>query len=165
VEPGVFGTSLRVPKEGVYDVAFLLDKPRVSHCFTMTVQEDPSAAKSAKKLGIEIEETPAVFAAGEKATLRFRVIEKATGAASVTARPVTVLWMQPGGLQGRIDALPEGNGRYTASFTVPQKGVYYLTFQSPLLGIRVVDTPPVVLSTGDVKAADPKPIRKPKVTR
>lgn len=165
IEPGVFSTSLRLPKNGVYDVAFLLDKPRVSHCFTMTVQEDPSVAKSAKKLGIEIEEKPAVFASGEKATLRFRVIEKLTGATSSATQPVTVLWMQPGGMQGRIDAVSEGNGKYSASFTVPQRGVYYLTFESPSLGIRAVDISPVVLSTGDVKAADPRPARKPRGAR
>jgi YVTN family beta-propeller protein len=165
IEPGVFGTSLRLPKDGVYDVAFLLDKPRVSHCFTMTVQEDPSAAKSAKKLDIEIVETPAVFSVGEKAAIRFKVIEKATGAVSSSAQPVTVLWMQPGGLQGRIDALSEGNGRYAASFTVPQKGVYYLTFESPSLGIRAVDISPVVLATGDVKTGAPMPARKPRGSR
>lgn len=165
IDTGVFGTSLRLPKAGEYDVAFLLDKPRVSHCFTLKVAEDASAGKPSRmRASVEVSEKPLSLVAGEEAFIRFRIVDRASGVAAANAA-VTVLWMQPGGLQGRIAAVAEGKGVYSASFRVPQKGVYYLTFESKALGIQPVDAQPLVLTTSDVKANDSVPSRKTRSRR
>ncbi len=33
IKPGIYSTTIKLPASGRYDVAFLNDSPRVSHCF------------------------------------------------------------------------------------------------------------------------------------
>src|SRR4030065_388029 len=43
-EPGIYSGTVRFPVAGKYDVAFLLDSPRIVHCFADEGKEDPSRA-------------------------------------------------------------------------------------------------------------------------
>ena len=44
VTSGVYTTTTKLPKSGVYDVAFLLDSPRVTHCFSAEAKPNPEVA-------------------------------------------------------------------------------------------------------------------------
>ena len=46
VEPGVYSGKVRVPAAGQYDVAFLLDNPRMLHCFSTEAKENPALHKN-----------------------------------------------------------------------------------------------------------------------
>ena len=39
---GIYTSTIRLPEAGHYDVAFLLDSPRMVNCFSLTVAEDPA---------------------------------------------------------------------------------------------------------------------------
>jgi hypothetical protein len=41
VKTGTYETVTRLPRDGAYDVAFLLDSPRIMHCFEAKVAENP----------------------------------------------------------------------------------------------------------------------------
>ena len=51
---GVYATTLRLPKDGTYDVSLLLDSPRVVHCFEATAKPNP-AIKQEQKAALRIE--------------------------------------------------------------------------------------------------------------
>ncbi len=41
VTSGVYSTTTKLPKSGIYDVAFLLDSPRITHCFNAEAKPNP----------------------------------------------------------------------------------------------------------------------------
>src|SRR4029079_1145888 len=41
-KPGVYSTTIKLPVSGHYDVAFLNDSPRVSHCFDLSADANPA---------------------------------------------------------------------------------------------------------------------------
>ncbi|MDT7778634.1 MAG: hypothetical protein QOC99_1146 [Acidobacteriota bacterium] len=43
VRTGTYESVTRLPSSGAYDVAFLLDSPRITHCFEASVAENPAA--------------------------------------------------------------------------------------------------------------------------
>ena len=45
VEPGVFSTRVRFPAAGKYDVAFMLEQPRILHCFSAEVVSNPETER------------------------------------------------------------------------------------------------------------------------
>ena len=77
---GVYATNMRLPKDGTYDVSFLLDSPRVVHCFeatagpTRTRKQEPKAGLRVEYLNEE--KSPR---AGENYKLRFKLTDTATG--------------------------------------------------------------------------------------
>ena len=56
-----------------------------------------------------------------------------------------LVFLAPGIWQQREAAKPVGDGVYEMSFVPPQPGVYYVFFQSPSLGIRFNQLPPLTL--------------------
>src|SRR4029079_16965804 len=51
---GVYSTTARLPKHGVYNVSLLLDSPRVVHCFEATASANP-ALPADRKTALRIE--------------------------------------------------------------------------------------------------------------
>jgi hypothetical protein len=51
--PGVYETEARLGAAGSYDLALLLDSPRLVHCFPVTVAADPAAARAQPTLAVE----------------------------------------------------------------------------------------------------------------
>ena len=52
--PGVYSTDVRLDGYGDYDVAFLIDNPRLINCFDVSVKENP-ALKKKGVVALEIE--------------------------------------------------------------------------------------------------------------
>ena len=75
-ERGVYTTTLRFDKAGHYDVAFLLDSPRLINCFELSVAENPNAPKK-PETAIKIEPLvkEAMARVGERFDIRFKVID------------------------------------------------------------------------------------------
>src|SRR6185436_9098534 len=42
---GVYTTTTKLPKSGIYDVAFLLDSPRLTHCFSAEAKPNPDVPR------------------------------------------------------------------------------------------------------------------------
>jgi hypothetical protein len=135
--PGVYETVGRLGAAGEYNLAFLLDSPRIAHYFDVTVKADPELAKRLKPAVVvePLDEAPAP-AAGEPARFRFRIVDRSTGAPRGGLEDVTVLAFSPPGWQRRYRAEPSAQGTYAIEVTLPRPGAYYLYAESPTAGAR-----------------------------
>ena len=144
---GVYTTTVRVGAAGKYDVAFLLDSPRVVNCFELTVAENPNVpAKVETAVKIEPLVKEPVANAGTSFNVRFKVVDAKTGSAKTDINDLTVLvFLAPGVWQQRELAKPVGAGVYETSFVPPSAGVYYVFFQSASLGLQFNQSTPLTI--------------------
>jgi YVTN family beta-propeller protein len=120
--PGVYETTAKLPAAGSYDVALLLDRPRVVACFDMTVTPDPaSRVKNLPKMKLE----PRIGAvvAGQSARIAFRLTGVESGQPDTSAPDVVILVAGPA-WQRRAVATHGGDGVYSVDFVVPEPGLY-----------------------------------------
>ena len=144
---GVYSTVIRLSGSGDYDVAFLLDSPRVVNCFNLKVVEDPNQPK-VTEVSIKIEPLwkEGTAKVGSSFNVRFKATVSGTGEASQKLEDVGVLvFLAPGVWQYRDVAKPLGGGVYEINFTPPQPGVYYVYFQCPSLEIHYNQIRPVTI--------------------
>jgi YVTN family beta-propeller protein len=148
VAPGTYATTVLLPHSGAFDVAFLLDSPKVVHCFELSVQPNP-ALKKPQKLAMKVEPVPqdAGLRVGETYRLRFKVTDPETGQPIAALKDVMVLtFLAPGVWQKRQWAKPLGDGLYQVEFVVPQPGAYYIFWECPSLGISYNQIPPLIMT-------------------
>lgn len=146
-ERGVYTSTVRLTAPGHYDVVFLLDAPRVINCFEMSVGANPALPKKVEStVKFEPLVKEGLANAGERYTLRFKVVDASSGDAKSDVQDITVLaFLAPGIWQQREVAKPAADGVYEMSFVPPQSGVYYIFFQSPSLGIQFNQSTPLTL--------------------
>lgn len=145
---GVYTTTLRLTGAGHYDVAFLLDSPRIVNCFDLTVAENPDAPRRVETaFKIDPIAKQALAKVGERFDLRFRLVDTKTGKPTMDLDDVRVLvFLAPGIWQQREDAKSVGEGVYEMSFVPPDPGVYYVFVQSASLGLEFNQSTPLTLS-------------------
>jgi DNA-binding beta-propeller fold protein YncE len=144
---GEYTTTVRLGGPGTYDVAFLLDSPRLVKCFEITVADNPSLPKP-ETVAIKIEPISFTEAArvGESYRLRFKVLDSLSQQPHKSLTDVGVLvFLAPGIWQQRLLALAQGDGVYEISFVPPHAGVYYVHFQCPSLNVRLNQISPLIL--------------------
>ena len=147
VSSGVYATTTRLPKSGIYDVAFLLDSPRVTHCFSAEAKPDPNIPRE-KQVAIRIEylNTDQPLRVAENYKLRFKVVDTATSKAKSDLRDVRVLTMLSSGTwQKRDFARSAGNGVYELDLKVPQTGSYFIFVESRSQGVSFRQLPYLTL--------------------
>jgi DNA-binding beta-propeller fold protein YncE len=151
VKPGVYSTTIKLPASGRYDVAFLNDSPRVSHCFNLSAETNPILKeKQAVALGIEHQVKEKKLAVHQDFTFRFKLIDTATGDPKSDLKDVRVLtFLSPGVWQRRDIATSIGNGVYEIKINVPEAGVYMLFVESPSMGVRFSDLPYLMLHAAE----------------
>ena len=147
---GVYSTTARLPKAGVYNVSVLLDSPRIVHCFEVSAKSNP-AIKDDQKTAFGVEylnrETP--LTTSEDYHLRFRLTD-AQKKRPVVLKDVGVLvFLSPGLWQQRQIARSLGDGLYEITINVPETGVYLLFIESPGQHLRYRDLPYLTLHAGD----------------
>lgn len=144
---GVYATTMRLPKDGTFDISLLLNSPRIVHCFEATAKSNP-AVKPEQKVGLRIEylnkeQTPR---AGENYKIRFRLSDAATGEPKDALKDVRVLFfLSPGIWQKREMARPVGGGIYELDVNVPQEGVYMVFVESQSQGLQFRHLPYLTL--------------------
>jgi YVTN family beta-propeller protein len=150
-KPGVYSTTIKLPASGRYDVAFLNDSPRVSHCFNLFAESNPVLKeKQAVALGIEHQVKEKKLAVHQDFTFRFKLIDTATGDPKSDLKDVRVLtFLSPGVWQRRDIATSIGNGVYEIKINVPEAGVYMLFVESPSMGVRYSDLPYLMLHASE----------------
>ena len=155
--PGDYSARVRFPLSGAYDVAFLLDSPRVVHCFGVTVKPNPSLAKSAPKgLGLEYLFDRKTIGVGEATPLRIRLTDRATnGPVADLADVILRFSLASGNWQRRVVATHVGEGIYEAPLSLPLPGVYYVHVECPSRKAHMRDLP--FLS---VEATADEPVKK-----
>jgi DNA-binding beta-propeller fold protein YncE len=144
---GVYSTTARLPKEGVYNVSLLLDTPRVVHCFEAVAQSNP-AIRPDRKTSLRIEylnkEKPLTI--GEDHKIRFRLTERETKRPNSLLTDVGVLvFLSPGMWQERHVARSVGDGLYEVTVNVPERGVYFVFVESPSQRIQYRELPYLML--------------------
>ena len=145
--PGEYTTTVRFTGPGRYDVAFLLDSPRLVNCFDVTITENPDLPKqSGPAIKIEPLSDAANARVGENYNLRFKVTDSGSNERKPDLADVGVLvFLAPGIWQQRARATPLGNGLYEVNFVPPQSGVYYVFFQCPSLNVPFNQIAPLTL--------------------
>lgn len=159
IKPGVYSTNIKVTASGEYDVAFLLDSPRIAHCFQAIAKPNPLLAKD-NQLAIDI--TPLlkenVVRVGEDVKLQFLVTDSKTGQHKDGLKDFGVLvFLAPGQTQTRQWAKSIGEGKYEVSFKPEQPGPYYVFVQCPSLRVRYNQSPHFIMQAVDRKPATPGP--------
>jgi cytochrome oxidase Cu insertion factor (SCO1/SenC/PrrC family)/DNA-binding beta-propeller fold protein YncE len=143
IKPGVYSTIIKLPASGRYDVAFLNDSPRVSHCFDLSADANP-ALKEQKPVALRLEHQlkEMTMPVGKDFTFRFKLTDTATGNPKADLKDVRVLtFMSAGAWQRRDFATSVGNGVYEIKLNVPESGVYMVFFESASMGVRYRDLP------------------------
>ena len=153
IKPGIYSTIIKLPASGSYDVAFLNDSPRVSHCFDLSADVNPSL-KEAKPVALRIEHQlkEMTLPVGKDFTFRFKLMDTATGTPKADLKDVRVLtFMSAGGWQRRDFATSVGNGMYEIKINVPESGIYMVFFESASMGVKYRDLPYLMLHAVDPK--------------
>ena len=133
--PGVYESAARLAGPGRYDVALLVDAPKIVQCFAINVTPDPSRAVTiAPTVRPALIATAAPLRAGEKTSLHFRF----TASNNAPAPPLgnaLVLIFAPGVWQGREQPRPAADGTYSVDFTPPAAGSYSAYVFAPSVGL------------------------------
>ncbi|MFO0587614.1 MAG: hypothetical protein U0441_08745 [Polyangiaceae bacterium] len=122
--PGVYETTGRLTRDGAHEVAFVLDSPRIVHCFSLAVAPAPVLGDSAQIVS-ELVDAEAPLIVGRPGRVRFRLRDAATLAPVTEASGVPVLaYRSPGVWQMRAVAEVEADDVYSFPLIAPEEGVY-----------------------------------------
>jgi YVTN family beta-propeller protein len=146
--PGVYSANIKLPQGGHYDLAFLLDSPRVVNCFDVAVSENPQMARRDNEPPLRVQYLVKTVNVRphERFNLQLRLRDTQTGAARSDLKDVGVLtFLAPGIWQERQWAKALGDGVYEISFVPPDEGVYYVFVYCPSLKIKLNQLPFIVL--------------------
>lgn len=155
VSAGVYEAVARLPRSGVYDVALLLDSPRVTHCFEAEAAPDP-AAKRERAVALRVEylgrEKP--LRVGSDYNLRFRLFDTATNKPKDGLDDVRVLtFLSPGVWQRRDFARGVGGGVYELTVNVPEPGFYMFFVESKSQDVAFRQLPYLALQASEKDGA------------
>jgi hypothetical protein len=144
---GVYSTTARLPRHGVYNVPLALGAPRVVHCFEASAKLNPAIEDDEKvALRIEYLTREPVLSTGAEHQLRFRLIDTQTSRPNSTLKDVGVLvFLPPGTWQQRQIARPLGDGVYEVPVNLPESGVYLLFVESPSQKVQYRELPYLTL--------------------
>ena len=131
--PGVYGSTVKMPAAGKFDVAFLLNQPQIIHCFSTDIAVAPEAAK---RKGAH-----AVFIGNDQPALqnspfvaRVRILGD-DGQPRLGLRDLSLRYfLAPSSLPRSLPLTEVGEGVYQASLELAEAGAWYLHVQSPSLG-------------------------------
>lgn len=147
--PGVYSAKIKVPASGQYDLVFLLDSPRVVHCFDFEAVANPivSRLKANRPVEIELVEKKLILNADTTNRVLFRVKESDTGKALGGVGDITALitTSPSGSWRQNQTAIPLPDNTYEISFKAPRKGIYKLYLTIPSLQVKVNQLLPVDL--------------------
>lgn len=138
--PGRFANVMRMPLPGQYDVAVLIDSPRVTACFSMDAKEDPvlTAAREVGAVRVAFQRPERDIRTGQPTSLRFHLIDPKTNEPRRGISDVRALvYLAPGAWHTRVKAEPTADGGYQIDFTPAENGVYYIHVESASLALHI----------------------------
>ena len=136
VEPGVYSTKVRLPVDGRFDVALMLDTPELVHCFSMSAERNPSMHQVGS-WGIEFVGEREAGVVGEKSALRFRIVDPVSEEIKQGVEDATVSWYRAPVFERRSAAATEVEpGIYEVQMEFAKAGAHYAFVQVPSLEIN-----------------------------
>jgi DNA-binding beta-propeller fold protein YncE len=154
ITAGVYSTTTKLPKSGIYDVAFLLDSPRITHCFEAEAKPNPDV-RHEKPVALRVEylNKEKQLRVGENYKLRFKLFDTATSKPKSDLNDVRVLtFLASATWQKRDFARPVGDGVYELDIKVPQTGLYFVFVESRSQGVDFRQLPHLTLHTDTATA-------------
>ena len=138
-EPGVYRGRVKIPVEGEYDIAFLMDTPQFLHCFTAFVEPDPDA-KAAAGVDVEFQVQDRFVPAGKPQALRFVLSDAGNKSPISGLEDVSVLYYRADG-RGRqvVTAQSLGDGVYEATLQFGSPSTYYVFVATPSRDLDYTD--------------------------
>ncbi|MFK0310205.1 cytochrome D1 domain-containing protein [Pseudomonas sp. NPDC090233] len=138
VAPGVYGSTVKMPAAGKFDVAFLLNQPQIIHCFSTDVAAAPDASKRkgahAEFIGLD-QPLPQHSAF----TAKVRIVGD-DGLPRLGLDDLTLRYfLAPSSMPRNLRLEEVGEGVYQASLILPEAGAWYLHVQSPSLGRKFAE--------------------------
>lgn len=151
MDRGVYASQIRIPAGGKYQVAFLLDSPRILHCFEFSAHPNPQIVRQKNRsIRIELLNRDENLTSGKAFPLRFRLIDPLKEDSIKNVKDVVVqVTLAPGVWTERYPARYKGEGFYEVIFKPPQKGTYYITFGSASLRMGFLQAPYHILQVKD----------------
>ena len=143
VAPGVYRGRVKIPVEGTYVVAFMMDSPQFLHCFAATVVPDDEAegAKDSR-MAVEYQVPNRYIMVGEEKTIQFRLFDPQSGVPENDVADATVLYYRSDGRGRAVRPARElGNGLYEATVIVSTPATYYVFVGAPSKGLNYTDQP------------------------
>jgi YVTN family beta-propeller protein len=146
-EPGVYTSKVRIPVAGRYDVAFLLESPRLVNCFSLEAKEDPLLASERKRIVVEYLVKSREVPLGKTVPVRFTV--KTEGGEPQTGlKDLRVLsYLVPGQHRNETFAREVKPGVYEATVEIPEHGAYSIRVASKQLNKDFKDLATTTLRT------------------
>ncbi len=127
--PGTYTASAQMPARGDYEAVFLLEEPRIVHCFPFQVEADDASEGRHPDLKLAPVEGSRLVA-GTSSTLRFRLLTK-LGDEPVEGVAVQARLTSPRGWAEVTTAREVGGGVYELEARAPRPGPYYLSVRVP----------------------------------
>jgi YVTN family beta-propeller protein len=132
-EPGVYTSKVRIPVAGRYDVAFLLEQPRLVNCFSLEAKEDPLLASQRKRIVVEYLVKSREVPLGKTVPVRFKVRTEG-GEPQTGLKDLRVLsFLVPGQHRNETFAREVEPGVYEAPVAIPEHGAYQINVASKQL--------------------------------
>ena len=151
--PGVYTGRMQLPEAGTYDVAFLLDTPRILHCFKVGVEPNPKLERVGPPLAIEYLTEERRVEVGDT-VVRFRLTDAETREPRTALPDVRVRYYRAPGF-GRSEAAARevGDGIYEATVSLPQAGAYFFYVAAPSAQVGYSDLRYLTLRTAATRPA------------
>ena len=144
LRPGVYTGRVKIPVEGIYDVAFMMDTPRFLHCFSAPVEPNPNVQTSTTKMNIEflVQPQDRRVPVGKSSKVTFKLTDPVSGAPRGELQDVTLLYYAAsGGSRNVVPAKPLGDGLYEADIRLDRVTTYYLYVGSRSAKLNYHDLP------------------------
>jgi YVTN family beta-propeller protein len=136
--PGKFEAPVTIEKSGNYDVAVMLDQPRIIHCFTAKLDGKLSEAKQQEQLKVKLEWLPlkTQVLANVETQLSFKLQDTLSGKPISGIQDARLLAFEPPGLWQKREWLQEVNpGIYQAAVVFPHAGSFNLLVEAQSSGL------------------------------
>ena len=132
-EPGVYTAKVRMPLAGRYDVALMVNSPRIIDCFSMEAKENPELAAEKGRIVAEFLVASREVPLGAKVPVRVK-LTSADGKPQAGLKDVTMIsFLVPGQRREQAIAREVEPGVYQAVVAIPEHGAYSIHVASSTL--------------------------------
>lgn len=158
IEPGLYASTVRIPEAGSYDLAFLLDSPRIVHCFELTARPNPLLEYKGPPLTVNYLNERRTARVGESVLIRFRLTDPRTQRPRDDLKDVYITYfVAPGGYRESAPVRHAADGIYEAALSTGRSGTHYVYVVCPSAGVKSGDLPFLTLSVTDKSGGEAGP--------
>ena len=141
--PGVFEAPVNIEKPGNYDVAVVLDQPRIIHCFVAKLEGGSNNAKHKKneqaKIKLAFLPLKAKPLANAETLLSFKLLDAISGKPISGVQDARLLAYEPPGLWQKRQWLQETDkGIYEATVVFPHSGAFNVLVEAKSSGLEFI---------------------------